>query len=117
MRKEFAGAPHAALHFVEHKQQTMLVAQLAQRAHLLRRHRPNAALTLNRLDQNAGRLRPDRTLDRVEIAERHLTETFYLRPKAFEIFLLPARRDRRQRASVKRALERDQPIALRRAIM
>ena len=52
--------PDAALHFVEHEQQAVLVAQRAQRTQELRRDRPDAAFALNRLDQNARRLRPDR---------------------------------------------------------
>ena len=58
---------------------------------------------------------PIARLDRFKIAERHLVEAFDLRSKAFEIFLLSARRDGRQRAPVKRAFERDQAVALRRA--
>ena len=72
----------------------------------------HAALALDRLDQDRGRLRPDRLLDRLEIAERHLVEALDHRAEAFEVFLLSARRERRERAAVERALEGDDAIAL-----
>ena len=45
----------------------------------------HAALALHRLDQDAGGVRPDRLLDRFEIAMRHLVKTVQRRAEAFEI--------------------------------
>ena len=91
----------------------MLVAQPPQRAQEFRRHHPHAALAHDRLDQDRGGLRPDGALGRFEIAERHLVEAFDHRPEAFEIFLLAAGGERRQRAAVEGALEGDDAVALR----
>ena len=77
----------------------------------MRRH-AHAAFALDRLDQDGGGLRADRRLDRLEVAERHLVEAVDRRAEAFEIFLLAAGRERRQRAAVERALEGDDAVAL-----
>ena len=76
------------------------------------RHDAHAALALDRLDQDGGGLRPDRALDRLEVAERHLVEAVHDRAEAVEMFLLSAGRERRQRAAVERALEGDDAVAL-----
>ena len=76
----------------------------------------DAALALNRLDQHARRLRADQGLDRGEIAERRLIETFDRRAEALEIFLVAAGRKRRQRAPMEGAFKSDQSVALRRAV-
>ncbi len=55
----------------------------------------------------------DRLLDRVDVVEGHLVETRRLRAEAFEILLLAAGRDGRQRAAVEGALEGDDVEALR----
>ena len=94
----------------------MLVAQVAQGFQDLRRDHPNAALGLDRLDQDRGGLRPKLALDRLKIRERHLIEAIDHRTEPFQIFLLPARRECRQRAAVKRPLEGDDPEALGPAI-
>ena len=67
----------------------------------------------DRLDQDGAGLGPDGALGRFEIGKRHLVEAFDHRPEAFEIFLLAAGGERRQRAAVKGALERDDAVALR----
>ena len=76
------------------------------------RHHAHAALAHDRLDQDAGGLRPDRFLDRLEIGERHLVEAVDRRAEAFEIFLVAGRGDRRQRAAVEGAFEGDDAVAL-----
>ena len=110
--EQLAGAAHAALHLVEDQQQAVLVAQRAQAAQEMVLRHAHATLALDRLDQDRGGLRADRLLHRLEIAERHLVEAFDHRAEAFEIFLLSARRERRERAAVERALEGDDAIAL-----
>ena len=72
----------------------------------------HAALALDRLDQDRGRVRSDDLLHRLEVAERHLVEALDHRAEAFEIFLLSAGRERRERAAVEGALEGDDAIAL-----
>jgi len=53
------------------------------------RRRPHTALTLQRLDQDAGGVRTDRLFHGVEIAERQLVEAVHRRAEAVEIFLEP----------------------------
>ena len=66
---ERAGARDAALHLVEHQHQVMLVAGRAQARQELLRRRADAALALDRLDQEAGGILVDRRQRRVEIVE------------------------------------------------
>ena len=53
MREELAGAAVPALHLVENEQQAVLVACLAQALQEFLRRRSDAALALDRLDQEA----------------------------------------------------------------
>ena len=95
----------------------MPVAEFAQAAQALRRHRADAALALQRFDQDARGLRADRRLQRLVVAEGHLVETLDLRTEALDVFLLATRGDRREGAAMEGALEGDQPIALGMAVM
>ena len=58
--EQLAGAAHAGLHLVEHQQQAVVVAELAQRPEERMRRRAHAALALQRLDQDAGGVGADR---------------------------------------------------------
>ena len=79
--KEPAGAAHAGLHFVEHQQQTVLVAQLAQAAQKLRlratRMPPSPWIGSTRIAAVSG---PIARFDRRDIAERRPDRS--LRPAA-----------------------------------
>src|SRR6185437_6545055 len=72
--------------------------------------------SLHRLDHDAGGVRPDRFLDRLKVAMRHLVKAVERRPKAFEIFCRAGGGERAERAAVERALERDETIALGMAV-
>ncbi|CDX50950.1 hypothetical protein MPL3365_130224 [Mesorhizobium plurifarium] len=113
MREQFSGAADAALDLVEDQKQAVLVAQLAQPLQGLRRHRADAALALHRLDQDCRGLRRDRLFGRVDVVECDLVEALDLRAEAFEIFVLAAGGDRRERAAVEGALESDDAETLR----
>src|SRR5687768_8234230 len=116
MGEEPAGPTHAGLDLVKDKEQATLVAELPEIAELGGRERPHAALALDRLNEDGGSLRTDRRLQRRTVAERHLIEALDLRSEAFEVLRLAPCRDRRQRAAVEGALERDDAEALRRAV-
>ena len=64
--EKFAGATHAGLHFVENQQQPALIAQLAQAEHVNFIGHDDAALGLDRLDEDRdGFLRVDSGFNRV----------------------------------------------------
>ena len=113
--EQVAGAADAGLHLVEHQHQAVVVAQLAQLPQEFRRHHAHAALALHRLDQDRGGGVGDGLLGGFEIGERHLDEAARDRTEAFEIFLLAAGRERRQRAAVEGAFIGDDVDALRMA--
>ena len=115
MGKEMARAAHAALHLVEDQEQAVPVAQGPQPPQASRRNGPNATLALDRFDQDRRRFRSDHLFDRVVIGKGNLIEAVDLGSKAIEIFLLPARRQRRERPAVERAFEGEDPVAFRMA--
>src|SRR5262245_15598445 len=94
----------------------MLIAQIPQRFQELRRAGTYPAFALNRLDQDRRSLRSDGALDRLDVVERHLIEAVDDGAEAFQIFLLPARGERRQGTAVKRARESDDAITFRAAV-
>jgi hypothetical protein len=106
MREEFARAADARLHLVEHEQHAALVAELPQRPEPLGRDGTDPALPLHRLDEDRARLRRERGLERLVVAERDLVEALDLRAEALEVLLLPAGRDGRERAAMKGAPRR-----------
>src|SRR5262249_41678496 len=110
--KKIPGAPHPGLHLVEGEQQTMLIAELAQRLEESMRRRAHAALALHRLDQDAGSVRADRFLHGFDVAMRHLVEAVHGRTKAFEIFRRARRGEGRERPTVESAFEGDDAITL-----
>ncbi len=75
IREELAGAADAGLHLVEDEQQAVLVGTArADRAGTRPSTAADAALALDRLDQDRGGLRADRCLHRLDVPERHLVE-------------------------------------------
>ena len=79
--EQFAGAAHAGLHLVEYQQQAFVIAKLSQGPKECRRCGTHAALSLQRLDQDAGRRWADRFLHSLEVAERYLVEAIHWRAK------------------------------------
>ena len=86
---QLAEPADAGLHLVESQQQPAVVAN-CRSARRTRRDRAHAALALDRLDEDAGGLWPDRALDRLDVAERNLVEAVDRRTEAVEIFLFLA---------------------------
>ena len=111
-----AGAADAALDLVEEKQDALGVADRPQLLQEGVRNHANAAFALNGLDEDRRRFRRHRLLQGVDVAERDLVEALDLGTEAFEIFLLAAGGDGRQRAPVEGALEGDDAKPLRRAV-
>ena len=108
--KHLARAHKACLYLVEHKQEPMLVAKLAQCAQERWRCDPHAAFALDRLDEDRGRRGTNRTLDRLEVAKRDLVEPIDRRPEAFKIFLVSGCRDRGKGPPVEGSFEGDDAI-------
>ena len=76
----------------------------------------DAAFALDGLDQDRGRLRPDRGLDGLDIAERHLVEAGGFRTEALDIFVVAAGGDGGQRPAVEGAVESDEMESLGMAV-
>ena len=73
--KPLAGPPAAALHFVEHQQQIVLIGQFAQALQKSIRRNADAAFALHRLDQDRARLAINELANGVQIAIRRVHET------------------------------------------
>ena len=112
MGEQPSGAAHAGLHLVEHQKDAELVGDFAQALEVIVARGGEPALALHRLDDNAGRLRPDHRPHLVEIAVGDMIETRRRRPEALEVFLVAGGGERRQRAAVERAGAANQPHAL-----
>src|SRR5208337_4004726 len=80
--KKLAGSANTGLHLVEHQKQTMRVAKITQRPQKVRRRGADAALALNRLNQNGAGLRTDRGFHRLDVAKGNRVETWDLGPEA-----------------------------------
>ena len=115
VREQRAGASHAGLDLVEDEEAAVLVAQLAQPPQALGRHDADAALALDRLDQDRRSLRADRRAQSFVIAERHNVETRQQRRIALCQLGAADGRDARHGPAVERTLEGHDPVPLRRA--
>ena len=113
--KESAGAAHAALHLVEDEHQARFVCERTQALQELVRRRMDAALALDRLDQQGRGLVADCGTGRIQIIEIHLVEGIHGRLESLEVLGLRARRDGRKRPPVKGVAEGDHAVALGRA--
>jgi len=105
MGKQLAGTSNACLNLIENQQDAVVVAELPQRTQEFGLHFADATLALDRFDGDRRRLWPNHGLQCVEITRRHLIEAWRLRSKAFKVFRLTAGCDRRERPSMKSALE------------
>ena len=110
--KQLAGAAHPCLHLVIDEEQIELVGNLAQSFEIARRRGAHPALTLDRLDKDRRRLLADRGAHLVQIAKGDVVEALHRRSEAFEIGLVPCRREGRQGTAVERALAANDAIAL-----
>ena len=108
-------ATHAALHLVEDEHQPCLVGEGAQVLKERVGRRMDAALALDRLDQQRRCLVADGRAGRVEIIEIDLVEGIDHRLEALEVLGLSARRDGRERPPVEGVAEGDHAVAFGRA--
>lgn len=111
--EELAGAPDAGLHLVEHQQQAVLVTELAQGSHGVKREHADAAITLHRLEQDGGGLGSDRRAHGIEIGEGNAIEARHHRLVALGELGLPAGGDRSHGATVEAVAEGDGAPAAR----
>ena len=72
--EQLAGAAHAGLDLIEQQQQAVFVTDRAQCAQVVERTGADAALALDRLDRDAGRLVGDGGAQLVHVAEGDLIE-------------------------------------------
>ncbi len=110
---ELAGPCDTALYFVEHQHQIVVIGQLAQAVDELVRTGTDAALALDRLDEEAGSLVAHQRFGVVEIVEFRILEPGKQRHEAFVHLLLVRGADRRHRPPVECVGEGDQFGTLR----
>src|SRR5262249_1047814 len=116
IRKELAGATDTGLHLVDDKEELVLVAKRAEVAHELTRGQADAALALDRFDDDRRGLRPDRLPDRLHVAMRHLHEAAGNRTHALDVFRVAGGRERGERAAMEGAGKGDEMGALGTAV-
>src|SRR5690625_5336685 len=80
-REAVAGAAQTHLNLVRDQQDLVLAANLGDLLQVTVRGHDDAAFTLDRLEQEADRVRCDRLLQRLHVAERHHSETWCERPE------------------------------------
>ena len=98
--KQFAGAPHAGLHFIEYQQRLMRIAGAAggfEKGFLRGQH---AALALHRLDNHGTGLRADGRFERGGIVIGHMGDGRRQRGEILAVFGLTAHRHGKQGAAV-----------------
>ena len=105
--EHLARAPHAALNLIEDQECAVLVAKLAHALQVFCRRHMDAALALNRFEQDGARLRAHHLFQLFDIAVMHIVESRRQGTEAFVILRLPRRRQCRERASVKTVPRRD----------
>ncbi|MEN3366277.1 MAG: voltage-gated potassium channel [Burkholderiales bacterium] len=76
--KQFAGAAHAGLDFIDDQQYALLLREGTQGLHEFARCRNNAAFALHRLEHDGNRLVADQFLDAVEVVQFRLQEARHL---------------------------------------
>jgi len=103
--KQLARASDTSLDFIKYEQQTIVVAQLAQRTQKLGLHLLDTAFTLNGFDRDRSRLRTDHRFQSLQVACRHLVEAWCFRAETFHVFGLATCRDSPECTTVKGTLE------------
>ena len=102
-----AGAAQTALDLVGDQQRAGPLAGRVHGRRERRGQRPHAALALDRLEDDGGHVRPHRGLQRPGVGGRHETHAGQERLERTAIAGFPRRRQRAERAAVKRTLESD----------
>src|ERR1700693_5931787 len=113
--KDVASTTDAGLHFVEQQQNPVEITETTECMKIAGRQWADTALSLDRLNENAGGFLGDSFFDRKQIAEAHLVKPIGTWFEALQILLLTSGRQRTQCPAVESAFERDYPVALWRA--
>src|SRR5690606_18233156 len=114
--KEFSGTTNTRLHFIEHHQQAIFVADLTHQAHKFIWHQTQAALALYWFKQNSCGFGSYCSPKSCFIAKSYLIKTIDFGAKAFQIFGLPASSDSSKGAAMESGLKSNNAIALRIAV-
>ena len=104
-----ARAAHAALHFVEHHEPVVTIAQFANAAHRLVRERDDAAFALHRFEHHGADTRRglSQALDHLEIAGGHADEVGHIGLEVTAHVGVARGRERGDRAAVEGVFEHD----------
>ena len=109
-REPCTGAPDTGLHLVKEQQRIVLVAQ---RSCLLKERlidHVHAALALNRLDEDARRLRTDRCAQCLDVVAGNMTKAGGERFEGNLLWLSPRRLERAESTAMKGTFETDQLV-------
>src|SRR5579864_1746111 len=112
--KQFAGAAHTGLDFVDDEKQVLAVAQVAQTRQVVLARHHDTALALNSLDHYRDRLIVDGALERGDVVIRHEPEPGHQRQEALMVLFLAGRAQSADSAAVEGAErgENFEPAAL-----
>src|SRR6185503_446932 len=106
------GPAETRVDLVVEQQQAELLADRTQVLEELRGRSADAALALDRLDQDAGGLVVDHVADDVGVVERRVLVAGRRRAEALKVLLVARGGERVQQAAVERCLEADDLVAL-----
>ena len=108
-REERPGAADAGLHLVEAEERAVLGGELGGGGEEAGRRGVDAALALDRLDQDQAGVGPDGRLERRDVVQRREGHAGDERLERRALRGLAGRRERAHRPAVERVLERDDP--------
>ena len=118
MRKQGAGATHAALDFVQGQQSTVAIAEFTHALQETFRRRHHSTLALDRLHQHRSDIAGcHRSFQLGKVVEIDVTETTGQWFVAFLVFRLRGRGDRGHGAAMETATERDDDPTVRRTAL
>ena len=111
--EQLATTAHAALHFIEHQQRIVRIAQRAGAFQVGLLGRQHATLALNRLQHHGAGLVGNGGFQRLQIVVRHMGDALNLRPETVGVLRLTADADGEQGTTMETVGSRDDLVLVR----